>query len=225
MAADQTDRRDWILYERVARSLAHTVGNTINVVSGRLSLLERQSGTVDDVGETLRRARGRLLTLQEELRFALHLPPEEMATGALSLAHLLEQAGKEPGVELGNRELLGARGALLTKPNEFALSYLADACRILNGGAVSDWQLGTRVVRDQEAFTLSLTLDAQRVPQDRKALLEPWFSKEVEGLAGDARYGRLLLAQALGLLEESGAALSVLPASSGSTAVVLVWAP
>jgi hypothetical protein len=222
MAADRTDRRDWILYERVARSLAHTVGNTINVVSGRLSLLERQSGTVDDLGETLRRARGRLLTLQEELRFALHLPPEELATGAQSLAHLLEEAGKTPGVELRNLEFLGARGALLAKPNEFALSYLAGACRILNGGA---WQLGTLVVRDQEAFTLSLNLDAELVPQDRKALLEPWFSKEVEGLSGEARYGRLLLAQALGLLEESGAALSVRQASPGSTAVVLVWAP
>lgn len=223
MASGRTSQYDWALYERVARSLAHSVGNTINVVSGRLSLLERQTELGAELIGSLRKARARLLTLQEELRFALHMPPEDATGSDRPLAQLLPGIAGDAGVELGNAELLHASEAERVTGNEIGFRCLADACRLLGEGSAGSWLLGTESVRGREALTLTVPLESSRAPEDRKALLEPWFSQEVQRLDGKFRYGRLLLAQALGLLEDSGAALSIRQVSPGLTAVVLIW--
>jgi hypothetical protein len=83
--------------------------------------------------------------------------------------------------------------------------------------------LGRRLHREREILTLTFALEAQRAPPSRKALLEPWFSDEAHALDGAKRHGRLLLAQALGRLEESGTTLDVQRADEDITAVTLSW--
>lgn len=222
MSSDNSTQRDWTLYERVTRSLAHSVGNTINVVSGRLSLLEGQSDLGEDCIASVRRARARLLTLQDELRGALRFPPEDAAGGEQPLAGILSAMGSEGGVDLRNGDLLQSSAIGLAMGNECGLRRLAEACFLLHSGTCH-WQLGSETTPERQALTLTVQLDAHRVPADRRALLEPWFSREAQALDAASRHGRLLLAQALGVLEDLGAGLSLAQEGAESTAVVLTW--
>lgn len=222
MASDKSTQRDWTLYERITRSLAHSVGNTINVVSGRLSLLESQSELGEDRIASVRRARARLLTLQDDLRGALRFSPEDAAGGEQPLVDLLSVMGSEGGVDLRNRDVLQSSGIGLAMGNECGLRRLAEACFLLHSGTCQ-WHLGSETTPARQSLTLTVQLDAQRVPADRRALLEPWFSREAQALDAASRHGRLLLAQALGVLEDVGAGLSLVQGSAESTSVVLTW--
>lgn len=224
MFPSQTDQLDWALYQRVTRSLAHSVGNTINVVWGRLGLMERDDALQEGTLAHIERARARLKTLQEELASALNLPPAQ-AEPTESVAEVLARLGDELDIELGNAEILESEDVVFEVGSELALRCLENACRVLDSNASQVWQLGSSPVRDRRALTLSFRLDERRAPASRKALLEPWFSEDAHALAGRERHGRLLLAQALGLLEDSGVRLHIERLESSATGVTLTWRP
>jgi hypothetical protein len=224
MFSSQTAQLDWALYQRVARSLAHSVGNSINVVWGRLSLLERDAGLNETSLAHLERARARLKTLQEELMGALNIPPMEGFVGE-PVRDLLESLRKELDIELRNQEVLKQDDITFEGASELALRCLENACRVLDSSRAPVWELGSCPVRDRRALTLTALFDSTHAPPERKALMEPWFSEDTHTLDGQRRHGRLLLARALGLLEESGVRLHVERLGSTVTGVTLTWRP
>lgn len=224
MFSSRTAQLDWALYQRVTRSLAHSVGNSINVVWGRLSLLERDANLNEASLAHLERARARLKTLQEELMGALNVPPIEGFPGE-PVRDVLESLRKELEIELRNQEVLKQDDIMFEGVSELALRCLENACRVLDSTRSAVWELGSCPVRDRRALTMTVILDAKHAPPERKALMEPWFSEDTHALDGQRRHGRLLLARALGLLEESGVRLHIERLDASVTGVTLTWRP
>src|SRR5690606_14135432 len=87
------------------------------------------------------------------------------------------------------------------------LRSLCEACRELGD---QDHSVKWSVDAEGDAnLVLTLLFDEGRLPTDRRLVLEPWFENAAAGLPDDHRYARLLLATALGRLEEGGANVSV----------------
>jgi hypothetical protein len=222
MVSSRTAPRDWALYERVARSLAHSVGNTINVVFGRLSIVELDPGLRPESKHAIERARLRLRSLQHDLESALRWPPLERVPND-PLGVVIERLATELNVELHHAEVL-ERDPIAHQPGrELGLRCLENASRVLDPSATPEWHLGVRELHGEALLTLTVSLDASRAPAERKALLEPWFSEEARALDGAERHGRLLLAQALGLLEDANVTLDIESSSPALTSITLVW--
>lgn len=214
-------KQDWVLFERIARSLAHRVGNASNVVNGRLSLIE----STDDARtrESIQRARKRLMELDEDLHrvlaFAGHRPadpPEDLLALLRSLA--------SPGVLQITGLEEASRSEAAPVQARHALTTLRDACRFAHDGKELVWSVEVDQQRTTPTIVIGIALDAQVSPADRRTLLEPWFAEGPQP-EPSVRHKRLGLAQALGLAEQAGARIRVeeTPDSTLGTRVTLSW--
>lgn len=233
MSVDREPGRDWVLFERIARSLAHMVGNAINVISGRLNLIELDSTLSDDSRNALGLMRARLRRLHSDLKGALDFGPVAASQDRKSILDTLRSLEGEPDLELqGLAEVTAVLSDLQQSPQamDVPLLYLRDACRRLalphqQGKCV--WSFSTTATPRQ--LSLSLSLNHDRAPASRRALVEPWFSEEARDLDVELRYCRLLLAEGLGMLEDQGVKLQVfganevLPEAPSETRVILLW--
>lgn len=202
-----------LLFDRVARSMAHCVGNASNVVAGRLSLLEMENSLTERQADTLKRTRDRLYDLQQELQNALDfgglLPSSNGQTESVVQQLLALQA---PSVlRLEGAESLPAEHAV--RRPILGLRYLLNACRLATPGREVVWKVSPGAVETGDVV-LRLELGEIEAPPSRRALLEPWFSLEALEQHPSDRYRRLVLAQALGLLEDSIARFAARPSQS-----------
>jgi hypothetical protein len=203
--------QDWILLDRFARSLAHSVGNAINVISGRLSLVGEEPALAHSSKNSLQRAQERLKRLHTDLRGALEFsaPPEHHVESVLSdtLASLREEGLviSENWAEIAECPVV-ADGTLAV--SLVALLQVNTAYQQL-AAAPQPWVASRTGQGRASAITVRITFHNQELPADRRALTEPWFSREAQTLSSAARYGRLLLAESLALLEEAQVAVKV----------------
>lgn len=209
----EAPEKTWLLFERIARSLAHSVGNAINVVSGRLSLLELDSTLSQDSRDSVKLIRERLRRLHSDLKGALEFARFVPEGERHLLVEALTLATQQSRVRVrGLEQVAGLRTtadvATGSLSPDLALRYLRDGCLGLQPEGGCDWSVE---VVGSERPTLALTMEfsCQKVPALRRALIEPWFSEEAHALEADARYARLLLAQGLALLEDGGATIVV----------------
>lgn len=215
-----------LLFDRIARSLAHCVGNASNVVAGRLSLLEMEGALDEQQAHSLKRTRERLYDLQQELQRALDFGglAQQPAGQAEPVVKQL-QAMQEPGV-LTVKGTESCDGDQLPHPPIRGLSYLRLACRLGASEREVEWQV-FRGADDARDIVLRVELGDIQTPLNRRALLEPWFSPEALEQTPEARYRRLILAQALGLLEDSGARFSAAKSqgheSAAADAIEVTW--
>lgn len=202
----------WMLFERVVRSTAHSVGNAINVVSGRLSLLELDDGLSASGRESLGLIRERLRKTHSELKGAVAFAyGERPAPSAHEVSAQLGALAQEYGLEVtevqtGEQQQLprGHSRVRLDVP----LRSLCEACRELGNEPARRvrWFLSAE---GTDSLVLTLRFDQEQLPADRRLVLEPWFEPAAAGLPDSQRYARLLLATSLGRLEEGGANVSV----------------
>lgn len=209
----EAPEKTWLLFERIARSLAHSVGNAINVVSGRLSLLELDSTLSQDSRDSVKLIRERLRRLHSDLKGALEFARFVPEGERHSLVDALTLVAQQSAIRVrGLEQVAGCRTAADVAAGslspDLALRYLRDGYIGLQPKRECDWSVE---VQSSERPTLVLTMEfsGEQVPALRRALVEPWFSEEAHALDADARYARLLLAQGLALLEDAGAAIVV----------------
>lgn len=198
--------------ERVMRSVAHNIGNVVNVISGRLSLLELQDGVGPEALEMITLMRDRLRRTQGELREAVRFVSETMQPASLAegadVAECLHEAlqnapGRIEGLELlQEAKVRGCRSTqALTSPLELMTSGLR---RVF--GTTDELLLRLEVNTDGVAFEIIAPVAS--LPADRRSLMEPWFDAGAIGCSLEVRRGRLELATALGRLEDGGGQVS-----------------
>lgn len=216
--------------ERLIRSVAHNIGNLVNVISGRLSLLELQEGIGTEALQVIGLMRDRLRKTQGELRHAVRFvsettkpvitnPAEYDGSVLVYLKEVQEQvAGGIQGLselEVDERAAGCTSSSPLTAPLE-ALN--AGLTKLTQGHSPSAWELSLA----QEGLVLGIEGPALAVPADRRALLEPWFDAQLPQGASVVQKGRLEVAVALGWLEEGGAQIST-SLVDGSSLIRAVW--
>lgn len=205
--------------DRVMRSVAHNIGNVVNVISGRLSLLELQEGIGQEGLEMIALMRDRLRRTQGELREAVrfvsettYLPAGANQSGngetrcevAVSLRNAMSNA---PGKIEGQHQLQDerVRSCTSTQPLDPPLALFTSGLRRIFGDANG---LGWRFEVNDDGLALDLLAPAAILPADRRSLMEPWF--DTKAIAGDleSRRGRLEVATALGRIEDGGGQVS-----------------
>lgn len=229
-AVDDELEKSWMLFERVVRSTAHSVGNAINVVSGRLSLLELDDGLSAPGRESLALIRERLRKTHSELKGAVSFAYGERRVPAAHpvVTHIASMT-REFGFTVNglNSEREGAVPTGHSRVRlDVPLRSLCEACREL--GTHSHGVEWTVHAEENDNLVLTLLFEGSHLPADRRLVLEPWFESAAIRLPDNHRYARLLLATALGRLEEGGANVSVSDASGADadstwTAVRVVW--
>lgn len=218
---EQLDAPD-LYSERLIRSVAHNIGNAVNVLSGRLSLLEMEEGMKAESLEMLALMKDRLRRTQGELRGAVRFVSETLreteVESAKTLNHVLTAilesepnlgtlAGKDAVVANDVAQKCRTSGDL-----KFALNVLGKGVRALLG---EDKQPEWSVDAKTDGVTLEVAVASTLLPRDRRSLMEPWFEPAAMNLSLTERKARLELAVALGRLEDGGANVSVLPLVDG----------
>lgn len=212
--------------ERLIRSVAHNIGNAVNVLSGRLSLLEMEEGMRPEALEMLALMKDRLRRTQGELRGAVRFVSETLREQNGSCGnepqHVLTAVGDNDvglGTVAGKEAALASDAAQRCRANgdlKFALRVLANGVRaIIAAGDEPAWSLEPR----PEGLALEVPIAASSLPSDRRFLMEPWFEAAAINLSSRQRRGRLEVAVALGRLEDGGANVSVLQTNDGGRAV------
>jgi hypothetical protein len=227
--AEPPDASDYLYSERLIRSVAHNIGNAVNVLSGRLSLLEMEDGLRPESMEMVALMKDRLRRTQAELRGAVRFVSETIHDANVAAPGPLEQVL----TELDNcEEFLGPiAGKVQAKANEAALachaaSGLKFALRVLSSGVralASDdewpaWSLQAK----PEGLALEVAVPGAALPTDRRLLLEPWFEPAAMNLPLRERRGRMEAAVALGKLEDGGANVSV-SLTGGEARLQVLW--
>lgn len=216
--------------ERVMRSVAHNIGNVVNVLSGRLSLLELQEGMGPEALEMIALMRERLRRAQTELREAVKFVSETTSIpngrGAedCQVARCLIVALGEAVQQVEGWQVLQdeevAQRFVSSRPLVMPMTLLvAGVGRLLGEHGVPKW----RCEVTGEGLLCELAVSETFLPSDRRAVLEPWFDSAAINGPIELRRGRLELATALGRIEEGGAHVSVARAANVSL-VRIVWA-
>lgn len=211
--------------ERLIRSVAHNIGNAVNVLSGRLSLLEMEEGMRPESLEMLALMKDRLRRTQGELRGAVRFisetlreangdvnkEPELVLSAIDACASVLgEVAGKEEAFANDNAQRCRANGDL-----RCSLQALAKGVRAVAGASDQPrWSLDAK----PEGVALEVVLPASLLPNDRRSVMEPWFESAAINLTPTERKGRLEIAVALSRLEDAGANVAVFPANESDKA-------
>lgn len=230
MPEDSLSEAHDLYTERLIRSVAHNIGNLVNVISGRLSLLELQEGIGADALNVIGLMRDRLRKTQGELRHAVRFVSE---TTKPTMSNPTDHDGsvvvylKEAQTQIAG----GIRGLSELQEDDRATSCTSSSpltapLAALNAGlnkltqdhAPSAWQLSLA----QEGLVLGIEASALAVPADRRALLEPWFDAQLPQGATSVQKGRLEVAVALGWLEEGGAQIST-SSVDGNAMIRAVW--
>lgn len=212
--------------ERLIRSVAHNIGNAVNVLSGRLSLLEMEDGMRAESLEMLALMKDRLRRTQGELRGAVRFVSETLreTNGASPNGpeHVLTALGDteaQLGVIAGKAVAFDSDVAQRCRANgdlRFALGVLAKGVRALvEAGQQPAWSLEAK----SEGLALEVPVASALLPSDRRSLMEPWFEAAAINLPLAERRGRLEVAVALGRLEDGGANVSVLPPTEGERSI------
>lgn len=194
-----------VYFDRVAKSLAHNVGNSIHVVCGRLTLLEQGADLDADSKNILQLIRDRLMRTSSELRLLATRAPRISET--LSLHDLLNQLSAVDAIHIEGIELL--HDDPLSVPDG---QVVVAALRLLSGMHAVDErerQPAWKVSVSDEFVHLRVPV-AKELIRSRRALLSPWFETCFEELPEADRASQITLAAALGKLEESGAAMNVI---------------
>lgn len=215
--------------ERVMRSVAHNIGNVVNVISGRLSLLELQDGMGTEALEMIALMRDRLRRTQGELREAVRFvsettsPSGDSTAKSFAVADALQAVlGDVPGHVEGLDSLRDerVRGCTSTQPLVLALGMLVSGLRKLfpqRDGV--EWRLDA----NGEGLVLDLIAAAAALPADRRSLMEPWFDVGALGANLESRRGRLEFATALGRIEDGGGQISAAKEGADVSRVRLFW--
>lgn len=206
--------------ERLIRSVAHNIGNAVNVLSGRLSLLEMEEGMRAESLEMLALMKDRLRRTQGELRGAVRFVSETLRDShgdvnkepALVLV-AIDECSATLGSIAGKDEAFANDAAQKCRSNgdlRFALQALAKGVRALVGTSEQpSWSLDAK----PEGLALEVLIGTLLLPTDRRSVMEPWFEAAAINLSPTERKGRLEIAVALSRLEDAGANVAVFPAS------------
>jgi hypothetical protein len=208
--------------------VAHNIGNLVNVMSGRLSLLELQDGVGPEALQVIGLMRDRLRRTQGELRQAVKFvsettkPTSHAEPGAASVMGFLGSAVLAiPGGIRGLSELVGntrAESCISTYPLTLPLTALgAGLSKLSRDATPASWELELA----PEGLVLRIEAPDSVFPADRRALLEPWFDAKLQQSALDLQKGRLEVAVALGWLEDGGAQISTTSGQNVSQVRVL----
>jgi hypothetical protein len=216
-----------MLVDCMARSLAHTVGNAISVISGRLSLVEADESLTEHSRGAVHRAQERLKRLHTDLRGVLKFsaPPDDHCEARLSdTLALLRDGGMITSQEWEEFANCPTAADGTVAAASMPLLRLNTAYRQI-AAEPTLWGLSRTQQRQSWAITLRILFQTRELPPDRRALTEPWFSREAQTLPSAARYGRLLLAESLALLEDAQVAVSIDAGASPSESwwLVLAW--
>lgn len=201
--------------ERVIRSVAHNIGNLVNVISGRLSLLELQDGIGTEALQVIGLMRDRLRRTQGELRQAVKFVSEttkldsrvELAASSV-MSYLTSALSAIPGGIRGFEELVGnarAESCISTYPLTHPLTALSSGLgKLSQAGETATWEL--ELV--PEGLVLRIEVPDSVLPADRRSILEPWFDAKLHHGLLEVQKGRLEVAVALGWFEDGGAQIS-----------------
>jgi hypothetical protein len=230
MPEDSLSEAHDLYTERLIRSVAHNIGNLVNVISGRLSLLELQEGIGAEALQVIGLMRDRLRKTQGELRHAVRFVSETTKPTSTNssehdasvVVHLKEVQAQLPSGIHGLSELeedVRATSFMSSAPLTAPLTTLhAGLSKLTQDHAQPVWQLTLA----QEGLVLTIQAPTLAVPADRRALLEPWFDAQLPHGATIVQKGRLEVAVALGWLEEGGAQIST-SSLDGNSLVRAVW--
>lgn len=215
--------------DRVMRSVAHNIGNVVNVISGRLSLLELQDGMGPEALEMIALMRDRLRRTQGELREAVRFVSEttSLPTAAASsdceVASSLEKALIDAPGNIQGRQALQderVRGCMSTQPLTPPFSLMTSGLRRIF--AESDG-LAWRFEANGDGLTFDLLGPAALLPPDRRSLMEPWFDAKAITGSLELRRGRLELATALGRIEDGGGQVSAAKDDGDVSRLRIFW--
>lgn len=235
MPEDRAPEASDLYTERLIRSVAHNIGNLVNVMSGRLSLLELQDGVGPDALQVIGLMRERLRRTQGELRQAVRFvsettkPVPRADGGSSRVMSYLEAALPALSGEIrGWTDLQGnvrAESCVSSYPLTLPFMALHGGLEKLSRGLeVPSWWLALL----PEGLALGIDASDAVFPADRRSLLEPWFdSKLIQG-GPEQQKGRLEVAVALGWLEDGGAQIStttVVEEGRSVSQVRAVWQP
>lgn len=215
--------------ERVMRSVAHNIGNVVNVISGRLSLLELQEGMGPESLEMIALMRDRLRRTQGELREAVRFVSETTYGNApqqgvdIEVARSLENALVDaPGRFEGLDVLKGEQATTfrVTQPLTPSLTLLTLGLRRIFAQTEG---LVWRFEVNSDGLVLDLLAPVIVLPADRRSLMEPWFDAGAIACSLEVRRGRLELATALGRLEDGGGQVSAGKDGADISRLRIVW--
>jgi hypothetical protein len=197
MPEDRAPEASDLYTERLIRSVAHNIGNLVNVMSGRLSLLELQEGIGPDALQVIGLMRERLRRTQGELRQAVRFVSETTKPvprpdgGSTRVMSYLEGALPAISGEIrGWTDLQGnvrAESCVSSYPLTLPLIALHGGLEKLSRGLdAPSWWLALM----PEGLALGIDASDAVFPADRRSLLEPWFdSKLVRGAQSSRRDG------------------------------------
>lgn len=215
--------------ERVMRSVAHNIGNVVNVLSGRLSLLELQDGMGPEALEMIALMRDRLRRTQGELREAVRFVSETTYLASASegsefeVAQSLQKAlGDAPGRVEGLQHLQDerVRACRSTQPLASPLALMTSGLRRIFASAEG---LRWRFEVTGEGLLLDLLAPVALLPADRRSLMEPWFDVGAIACSLEVRRGRLELATALGRIEDGGGQVSAGKDADDVSRLRILW--
>jgi hypothetical protein len=252
MPVPETPEASDLYSERLIRSVAHNIGNAVNVLSGRLSLLEMEEGMRPESLEMLALMKDRLRRTQAELRGAVRFVSEtlretngSLPTGVQHVLTAVDDSDAVFGGVAGKDAVLSNEAAQRCRSTcelTFAFNVLAKGVRALVSESSDDTvpkdEVPSDVVRSDsvdsnaprwslharpEGLALEVTMAPALLPSDRRALMEPWFEATIVNLSLPERRGRLEVAVALGRIEDGGANVSVLPSEDGLARLQVLW--
>jgi hypothetical protein len=215
--------------ERVMRSVAHNIGNVVNVISGRLSLLELQDGVGPEALEMIALMRDRLRRTQGELREAVRFVaetthvPSAQDSSACEVARSLQIAlDGAPGSIEGLQSLQDERvsNCMSTQPLGASFALMTSGLRRIFANSEG---LIWRFEATGDGLLLNLSAPAVLLPPDRRSLMEPWFDAAAVVGSLELRRGRLELAAALGRIEDGGGQVSAAKDGGDVSRLRIFW--